>query len=76
MTLVPILGFLEGYELVIVALVILVLFGSAKLPQLARSIGQAQKEFKKGLADNDEDENKLSDSKKSDVADTTKSDNI
>lgn len=44
-------GFLEGPELIIVLVVILVLFGGAKLPQLARSIGEAQKEFKKGMAD-------------------------
>jgi sec-independent protein translocase protein TatA len=36
-------------ELLIVLLVILVLFGGAKLPKLARSLGQAQNEFKKGL---------------------------
>jgi sec-independent protein translocase protein TatA len=28
--------------------VILLLFGGAKLPKLARSLGEAQKEFKKG----------------------------
>jgi sec-independent protein translocase protein TatA len=36
-------------ELLIVLLVVLVLFGGAKLPKLARSMGQAQTEFKKGL---------------------------
>jgi len=36
-------------ELLIVLIVILVLFGGAKLPKLARSLGQAQSEFKQGL---------------------------
>ena len=36
-------------ELLIVLVVILVLFGGAKLPKLARSLGQAQSEFKQGL---------------------------
>ena len=36
-------------ELIIVLLVVLVLFGGAKIPKLARSLGQAQKEFKSGL---------------------------
>jgi sec-independent protein translocase protein TatA len=36
-------------ELIIILLVVLVLFGSTKLPKLARSVGQAQSEFKKGL---------------------------
>ena len=44
-------------ELLIVLVVILVLFGGAKLPKLARSLGQAQKEFKDGLSDGlDDDE--------------------
>jgi sec-independent protein translocase protein TatA len=38
-------------ELLIVLLVILVLFGGAKLPKLARSMGQAQSEFKRGIND-------------------------
>ncbi len=38
-------------ELLIVLVVILVLFGGAKLPKLARSLGQAQNEFKQGLKD-------------------------
>ena len=36
-------------ELIILLIVILVLFGGAKLPKLARSLGQAQNEFKKGI---------------------------
>lgn len=35
-------------ELLIVLAIVLLLFGSSKLPQLARSLGQAQKEFKGG----------------------------
>ncbi len=30
-------------------MVVLVLFGSTQIPKLARSLGSAQKEFKKGL---------------------------
>jgi sec-independent protein translocase protein TatA len=35
-------------ELLIVLAIVLLLFGSTKLPQLARSLGQASKEFKDG----------------------------
>ncbi|HEU5085515.1 MAG TPA: twin-arginine translocase TatA/TatE family subunit, partial [Acidimicrobiales bacterium] len=35
----------------IILLVVVVLFGSAKLPKFARSLGQAQNEFKQGLRD-------------------------
>jgi sec-independent protein translocase protein TatA len=52
----PIVGLIEGQEWVIVAVVVLVLFGGSRLPQLARSIGQAQREFKKGLAEGNDDE--------------------
>ena len=36
-------------ELLIVLAVILVIFGGSQVPKLARNLGQAQKEFKKGL---------------------------
>ena len=36
-------------EILIVFLIILLLFGASRLPKLARSMGQAGKEFKSGL---------------------------
>jgi sec-independent protein translocase protein TatA len=44
---------LQAPELLIILVVILLLFGGAKLPKLARSLGQAQKEFKDGMKDAD-----------------------
>ena len=38
-------------ELIIVLVIVLVIFGGAKLPKLARSLGDAQREFKKGGED-------------------------
>lgn len=35
-------------ELIILLVIVLVLFGGAKLPKLAKSLGEAQREFKKG----------------------------
>jgi sec-independent protein translocase protein TatA len=35
-------------ELIIVLVIILVIFGGSKLPKLAKSLGEAQREFKKG----------------------------
>jgi sec-independent protein translocase protein TatA len=43
-------------ELLIILAVVLVLFGGSKLPKLARSLGQAQNEFKKGVQANDDDQ--------------------
>lgn len=53
---------LSATELMIVLVIILVLFGGAKLPKLARSLGQAQKEFKQGLKDGASDEGPSADS--------------
>ena len=41
-------------ELLIVAGVIVLLFGSTKLPQLMRGMGEGMKEFKKATRDDDE----------------------
>ncbi len=41
-------------ELLIIAGVIVLLFGSAKLPQLMRGMGEGMKEFKKATRDDDE----------------------
>jgi len=43
-------------ELIVILLIVLVLFGGAKLPKLARSMGQAQKEFKTGLSEGAKDD--------------------
>lgn len=52
-----------GPQLLIILVILVLLFGSTKLPGLARSLGQAQNEFKRGLrdgADDDEDEDRTS----------------
>ena len=59
----------SGPEWIIVLVVILVLFGGAKLPSLARSLGQAQSEFKKGLREGAKDDDTASDKGKSATAD-------
>ena len=43
------IAFLNGYEPFIILGVIVLLFGSAQVPKLARNLGKAQKEFKDGL---------------------------
>lgn len=42
-------------ELVIILLIVLLLFGAARLPEIARSIGKSIKEFKKGFKEIKED---------------------
>ena len=54
-------GNLGAGEIILILLVILILFGAKKIPELARGIGKGMSEFKKGLKDV-EDEIKSSDS--------------
>lgn len=42
-------------ELVIILLVVLILFGSKKIPDLAQGLGKGIKEFKKAVRDVQED---------------------
>ncbi len=42
-------------ELLLILLIVLLLFGSRKLPELARSLGSSMKEVRKGLAEGEDD---------------------
>jgi sec-independent protein translocase protein TatA len=59
----PLIANLGPTELILIVLVIVLLFGASKLPELARGSGRALRIFKaetKGLMDDDEDETKAS----------------
>ena len=43
------MSFPGGMEMLLVLAVVMLLFGAKKLPELARSMGRAGKEFKSGL---------------------------
>ena len=58
---------LGGPEVIIVLVLILLLFGAKRIPNLAKSIGQATGELKKGRL---ESEKEISDAKKSSEEDT------
>ena len=45
-----------GWEVLVPVVLIAIFFGGSKIPQLARSLGQAQHEFKKGIQDGASDE--------------------
>ena len=51
MTLLASLMNLAGPDLIIILLIVLVLFGAKRLPDLARGMGQAMKEFQKAKDD-------------------------
>lgn len=58
------IAFLQGIgapELIIILVIVLLLFGAKKLPEMARSLGKSQREFKKGMregADQADDEDR------------------
>lgn len=59
-------GNLGTGEIIIIALVILVLFGAKKIPDLAQGLGKGIKEFKKAVKDVEDDVKNESSDKKSD----------
>jgi len=64
-------GNLGAGEIILIVLVVLLLFGAKKIPELARGIGKGMSEFKKGIKDVESeiksagDESKKVDEKKS-----------
>ncbi|RKY92595.1 MAG: twin-arginine translocase TatA/TatE family subunit [Ignavibacteriae bacterium] len=63
-------GNLGAGEIILILLVILILFGAKKIPELAKGLGKGMSEFKKGLKDvegeikdADKDSNKIDDKK-------------
>ncbi len=46
---------LGGQEILLIALVVLLLFGGAKIPELMRGLGKGVKSFKEGMKEVDEE---------------------
>ena len=46
---------IQGWEWIIVALVVLLLFGGKKIPELMRGLGKGVKSFKEGMKEVEED---------------------
>lgn len=62
-----ILGRIGTTELVLILVVLLLLFGAKRIPDIARSIGKSMNQFKKGLKDvdlNSENDNEKVDKEK------------
>ena len=47
----PIFAWLNGWEVVAILAIVLIIFGAKKLPELAKGLGQGIKEFKKASRD-------------------------
>lgn len=60
----------SGWEILVVLFVVLLLFGSTRLPQLARGMGKSINEFKKGISDGGkEDERELAEKRREQLRD-------
>lgn len=60
------LGGLGTGEIIVIAVVVLLLFGGKKIPELMRGLGKGVRSFKEGLNDNGANEpNKSTDASKS-----------
>jgi sec-independent protein translocase protein TatA len=66
------MGTLSPFHWIIVLLVILLLFGAKKIPDLAKGLGQGLKEFKKALKDDDKGSAQETLSEKPDKKENTK----
>lgn len=50
------IGGLGTTELIAIAVVIFLLFGATRLPQLAKALGQSKRAFKEGLDESEKEE--------------------
>jgi sec-independent protein translocase protein TatA len=62
------LGVVGPWQIVIIALVILLLFGGKKIPELMKGLGKGVKSFKEGVNEIDEQINDSVDAPKKDAA--------
>ena len=51
-------------EIIVIALIVLLLFGGKKIPELMKGLGKGVKSFKEGMNEVDEDLKNLNDKKK------------
>ena len=56
LTILP-MAFVGGWEIIVLALLVLLLFGGKKIPELMKGIGQGISNFKKGIKDDSDDIN-------------------
>jgi len=55
------------WELLVIVLVVLLLFGGRKIPELMKGLGVGMREFKKGMRGDDEDTKQVSNRDKTDT---------
>lgn len=66
------LGVVGPWQVVIIALVILLLFGGKKIPELMKGLGKGVKSFKEGLNEIEDQINQADEAVRKDLDDTSK----
>jgi sec-independent protein translocase protein TatA len=61
---------IKGQEWLIVLLIVLLIFGARKLPDLARSLGSSAKEFRKGIEEGSKEDAETVQPDSTEVSDT------
>ena len=62
------------WELLLVLLIVLLLFGAARLPQIGESLGKAIRNFRKGMSGEEDKKKEQIEASKTDSADSKKDD--
>ena len=62
------LGIIGGQEIIIILLIVLVLFGGRKIPELMRGLGKGVKEYKNAVNGVENEVNKVTEEKPSEEA--------
>lgn len=70
------LGGLGGWEILVIAFIILLIFGGRKIPELMKGLGKGVKNFKEGMREGDEADNTADRQKKIDGSDRQSDANI
>jgi len=65
------LGVIGPWQVVIIALVILLLFGGKKIPELMKGLGKGVKSFKEGMNEIEDQINQADETLKKETKDTT-----
>lgn len=66
MILAILLGMIGPWQIILILVIVLLLFGGKKIPELMRGLGKGAKEFKEGISGNNEDDEKDKDPEKKD----------
>mgnify|MGYP006309653193 CR=1 FL=1 len=63
MTLAILLGMIGPWQIILILVIVLLLFGGKKIPELMKGLGKGAREFKDGLSGEDDEKDEKNDKK-------------